>query len=419
MGYSVSCHLRRAAQPLAIALLSTICLADTILVDASNGPGTDYTDLPQAVQAASHNDLILVKSGGYSPFTTAKGIRILGLETNVEVSGTCVIQNLHSTRKFVLQRLELSNVEVRNCSGHVALSHVDGYPRLRSVVISDSADVRLSDLFVYGREGDAQAVEITASEVEIVRSQVRGWTGPHENWDYVGASGTTGLLIDEASRVRLSLTEIEGGSGTDVWTEWGWYEPGDGAPAVHVKGASELWITGDGTQVFQGGHCGWAGQFADTPGDGSVALFVEENSSVRRSGVTCQGGWGPSSWQPDQVTTTGGTVEEPATADSAMEMIGTPSAGQTMTMRVTGPPGGNVRYLLGRIPEVNYLGGLGPDLLVEIRIVNPGVIPASGVLDYSFVIPGNLPQGMYFLGQAKVVYQGDTYRTSSQVILVR
>ena len=56
---------------------------------------------------------------------------------------------------------------------------------------------------------------------------------------------------------------------------------------------------------------------------------------------------------------------------------------------------------------------------MEIRIVNPGTIPASGVRDYNFVLPGNLPQGMYFLGQAKVVYQGTTFRTPSQVLLVR
>ena len=106
--------------------------------------------------------------------------------------------------------------------------------------------------------------------------------------------------------------------------------------------------------------------------------------------------------------------------EPTLEMVGLAKSGQVLTMRVTGPPGGNVRYLLGRIPELNYLpGGFGPDLLVEIRMVNPGVIPASGVRDYDFIIPNNLPQGMYFLGQARVIYQGSTYRTPSQIVLVR
>ena len=401
----------------ALALLTCVARADTILVDAANGPGTDYTDLPQAVQAASHGDLILMRAGDYSSVTTAKGLRILGLESGVAISGPFVLQNLHSSRKFVMTRVELTEVEFRNCAGHVALSHVEAYYRLRAVTVEDCADVRLSDLFVVGREGQGQAVLINKSDVELVDCTIRGWTGPHGDWDYVGASGETGVLIGDASRVRISLCEIDGGTGTDVWTEFWLSSPGNGMPAVHVRGGSEVWITGDGTQTLQGGHCGWAGQFADTPGDGSVALFVEQASTVRRSGVICQGGWGPFTWEPEQVAVTGGTIEEPVVPDPTLEMIGDPIPGQVLTMRVTGPPGGNVRYLLGRIPELSYLGGVGPDLLVEIRLVNPGLIPASGVRDYDFVLPGNLPQGMYFLGQAKIVYDGSTYRTPSQVIL--
>ena len=193
-----------------------------------------------------------------------------------------------------------------------------------------------------------------------------------------------------------------------------------GESDVMITGGSEAAITGDGTQVLQGGHCGWGGQFASEPGYGAPGLYVEERSQVRVSGVDCQGGFGPSSWVQDQFATAGSVIEEPAPADPTMEFLGDPIPGQTLTMRVTGPQGGNVRYLLGRIPEINYLvGGFGPDLLVEIRVVNPGVIPASGVRDYNFVLPGNLPQGMYFLGQAKVVYQGTTFRTPSQVLLVQ
>jgi len=403
---------------LAFTLLALVARADTILVDAANGPGTDYTDLPPALQAAHHNDLILVRAGDYSPFTTSKGVRILGLESDVEVSGRCVIQSLNSARKFVLYRLELNEVEVRDCDGHVSLNKINGWPWLRYLEVTDSADVRVSGVRIEGGESYAAAVDIRASEVELVRCDIEGWTG-FDDWDNAGAYGTTGVLIDDDSRARISLCDIVGGSGADVWTEW-YVEVGDGAPAVHVRGGSEAAITGDGTQVLQGGHCGWGGQFASEPGYGAPGLYVEERSQVRVSGVDCQGGFGPSSWVQGQFATAGSVIEEPAPADPTMEFLGDPIPGQTLTMRVTGPQGGNVRYLLGRIPEINYLvGGFGPDLLVEIRIVNPGTIPASGVRDYNFVLPGNLPQGMYFLGQAKVVYQGTTFRTPSQILLVR
>ena len=410
--------MRKAVQLTSFAFLTSVCLADTILVDASNGPGTDYTDLPQALQAASQNDLILVRAGDYSPFTTSKGVRILALEVNVVVSGRCVIQSLHSARKFVLYGLELNEVEVRDCGGHVSLNKINGWPWLRHMKISNSVDVRVSGVRIEGGESYAAAVDVVASEVEFVRCDIEGWTG-FDDWDDAGAYGTIGVLIDDDSRARISLCDIEGGSGADVWTEW-YVDVGDGAPAVHVRGGSEVTITGDGTQVLQGGHCGWGGQFASEPGYGASGLYVEERSQARVSGVNCQGGFGPSSWVQDQLATAGSVIEEPTPADPTLEMLGDAIPGQSLTMRVTGPPGGNVRYLLGRIPQLNYLpGGFGPDLLLEIRIVNPGVIPASGVRDYDFTLPGNLPQGMYFLGQAKVVYQGTAYRTPSQVLLVR
>jgi len=275
--------------------------------------------------------------------------------------------------------------------------------------------VRLSDVRIYSNLGeDEPAVDIFASEVELVRSEINGWTG----WeDDAGASGSAGVLIDGGSRVRISLCEVEGGSGADVFNGgWGGFDPGDGSPAVHVRGSSEVSITGDGTQVLQGGHCGY---FGDEPGYGSSAVFAEGSSTVRVSGVLAQGGYGGWGWSPGLSSTSDSTIEQPHTADPTLEILGDPVPGHTLTMRVTGPPGGNVRYLLGRIPEINYRGGLGPDLLVEIRVVNPGVIPPSGVRDYNFVLPGNLPEGMYFLGQAKIVYQGSTYRTASQVVLVR
>ena len=58
------------------------------------------------------------------------------------------------------------------------------------------------------------------------------------------------------------------------------------------------------------------------------------------------------------------------------------------------------------------------DRIVEICIISPGSISTLGVVEYDFTLPPNLPQGMYFLGQATVVHQGTTFRTASQVVLI-
>jgi hypothetical protein len=51
----------------------------TWIVDASNGPGTNFTDLPPAVAAAANGDTIFVRAGNYTAFlSTGKALTIRG-----------------------------------------------------------------------------------------------------------------------------------------------------------------------------------------------------------------------------------------------------------------------------------------------------------------------------------------------------
>ena len=66
-------------------LLLASCLLPTIwIVDANNGPGTNFTDIPAAVAAAQSGDTILVRAGNYSPFTVSgKALTIRGAAASV------------------------------------------------------------------------------------------------------------------------------------------------------------------------------------------------------------------------------------------------------------------------------------------------------------------------------------------------
>src|SRR5262245_50640672 len=71
-----------------LALVPTIlALVPTIwIVDASNGPGTSFTNLPPAVAAAASGDTILVRDGSYSAFTVSgKALTIRGAGAQVTV----------------------------------------------------------------------------------------------------------------------------------------------------------------------------------------------------------------------------------------------------------------------------------------------------------------------------------------------
>lgn len=411
-------------------------LADVILVDQSGAPDADYTDLPPAFAAANHNDLILVRAGTYSSFSTDKGVRVLGVEEGVYVDGISTIHSLHFTKKFVMTNTRPDGLIVDACRGHVALESLHEqiswpYSKLTDLKITGSDDVRLRRCWIRGTVlggsggpwdehwGDP-AVEVINSEVEFVACNIYGAF----DWDAENAAGGVGLFAGGSSRVRLSLTNVRGGDGSDGCNSWQRTEGGMGAPGLHITGDAEVVVTGSGSQLIEGGSGGWGcGVGSHSEGPGAPAIWTRDSAQVRLSGVILQpgeDGYGSGSFAADIDSGDRSVVEHPPFPDPTLEMIGDVIPGQVLTMRVTGPVGGNVRFFLGRIPEINYLSGsIGPDLLVAIRTVNPGLIDAGGVRDYDFVIPGNLSRGMYFLGQASVVYQGTTYRTPSQVVLIR
>ena len=70
----------RCTPMLPFPLLVTIAALPTIwIVDAANGPGTNFVDLPPAIAAAASGDTIIVRAGNYSAFNVSgKALTIRG-----------------------------------------------------------------------------------------------------------------------------------------------------------------------------------------------------------------------------------------------------------------------------------------------------------------------------------------------------
>ena len=120
-----------------LALL-TAAPAQTFVVDASNGPGTNFTTIIAAIAAVPDGAVLLVRAGNYHSFTIAgKSLRILG-ETGVVVhppgaSGTSItISGLAQSKTVVLRDLTVAqglvtgstDVTITNCLGPVLLQRV-------------------------------------------------------------------------------------------------------------------------------------------------------------------------------------------------------------------------------------------------------------------------------------------------------
>jgi hypothetical protein len=117
---------------IAVAVALPVAAQRTWIVDASNGPGADFTDLPKAVQAASAGDLILLRphpGGAYNgwPFYIDKALSVIGLGSQpVSFYGGLSFLGTGAER-MVISNIDASTgvLDFQQCPGTVV---IDGLP---------------------------------------------------------------------------------------------------------------------------------------------------------------------------------------------------------------------------------------------------------------------------------------------------
>lgn len=133
---SIAPRLLLALGLVAVSLLNVGLGAQrTWIVDAKNGAGTNFTDLPAAFAAVADGDIVLVRSGRYKPGTLSKAIRLLAepgsfvgiAAADFTVSGigagkSCVIRGLtfDDGNSFITR----FSVRINDNDGLVVLDHV-------------------------------------------------------------------------------------------------------------------------------------------------------------------------------------------------------------------------------------------------------------------------------------------------------
>ena len=164
----------------------------TWIVDAANGPGTNFTNIPPAIAAAQSGDKIVVRSGTYSGGTIDKGIWLLA-----EPGATVVLDNFSFTGATTLavsgvpagQTVVLSGLRapgfslgipdpflrINNCAGrvHVAectidLSRFAFTTRPDSIRVTNSVHVTIHDTTIAG------TMRVNGSNVVLSDSSVVG-----------------------------------------------------------------------------------------------------------------------------------------------------------------------------------------------------------------------------------------------------
>jgi hypothetical protein len=399
-------HVRTALTAL---FLSTLASASTYVIDAANGPGTNFTDIPPAIAAAAPGDVLLVLPGTYSSFTLDKSLAILGQSAGVNVSGSATVTAIPAGTVASIVALNLfGNLQITNCSGTVV---GDGLLVTTFTLITGSADVRLRNVSPITTTTAAD-LDVLGSRVEVVDSTFRGSQGVDSgqcsgSQAGPGAPGAS-IYSGVAHFARCNVYGGPGGSGGSCIDPGGCGDGGDGGYGIELVpgNVAQCLVTGPPEFVVSGGPGG--GAPCGMPGSHGYGILLPQGDGVRYSGESVA-----------PIANQGGVLETPSPADPSMRILETPVPGGNLTFRVNAPVGSSVKLNLGRHAIIQDVPGLEEDVLVNTnRVFNLGVVPASGLVSFNFPLSANWPKGFTVFFQAVATLPDTSVRRTHSIPVV-
>ena len=416
MGNSVLSKLGRSAcASLVGVLLHSAAWCNTWIVDVNNGAGAHFTDIPPAIAAALPGDVILVRAGNYSAFTLNSGMSIIG-QGLVRTSGNIDLTSTPGGAVTALCNVQpssgLGSIRVIGCAGTVMLQDLAA-----AVVINACSDVRMYGCTTPLPPNPPQGLQVSNSRVQIVQSDFAGARGIDGTTCGDGTNGGAGVQCLGPSRVHFARSTAIGGRGGDALGVLCVPFAGDGGPGLSASapfagGPLELILTGGGVGLAQGGAGGVAPGGFD--GFSGQSMFLSQNVIAWTSGM---------SYVPSAPLVVGGsTLIVTPTEEPTLELIGTPSPGAVVTLRLRAAPGVAARLNLGATPIVQPQ----PNILVESLVLKQrsfdrGLVPPSGIIDTPWSFQPGAPSGKLLIFQVKVTdpVSGLTQKSNSIEAIVR
>jgi hypothetical protein len=351
---------RSLSAALVFAAVAQVAAATTWIVDAANGPGTNFTTITAALNASVAGDIIIVRAGSYTEdLVVTIGVNIVGWNATTYpmtvpanpfqdvVWGTCLIQNIPVGEKVVLSGLNFARptaaggftIGVNNCDGPVVLDRLIA-PN-GGIFVGDSTDVFMQDVRTRhqpGADPPTPGLFITnsyvqANDLNLAASDL----GAEPNYYF---SAPHALDVQNGSVVALCRPKLIGALGGGPWISSP-ATPGGGS-AIHCSG-SVVSIVGNGSGLFYliggvGGIRG-VGSAPNIPsGFGGPAILCENGGTVLTKsapqpvpgapGANLAGG--PLGLAPPGVITlTNGAVLNDPLTPATMRLVGTTQPGSS------------------------------------------------------------------------------------------
>lgn len=376
----------------AFVTLVGVLPAQTFIVDANNGPGTHYRDLPEAIAKVPDGAVLRVRPGVYSPFVLQnKSLRIIG--DAAAIAGAAVLGPLRATDRVLLSGLSIDDTKVpqptpplriANAAGIVVLHDFElrstwrRPQRLAGLHVSDSANVQLLDskfLFATAR--------FIRSNVMAAETSMSGAGGITINNGTASAPGLVGIHQTGGNLMMAASWGI-GGDGVDG-NSW---PASDGGPGMLVDG-------GGGLLMFRCTALGGSGGKATGTGGngmqvrGSVAHIFQSSIYGGCSGTGCNNR--ATNWVFDSASQ---FINEKYTPPAVALTFGEPVAGKPFDVDLLAKGQNQALMLIGfdlTWHTLTPIGHIGNIFVPPVVVLGQFQVPYMGVLR----LPLHIPQGWH------------------------
>jgi hypothetical protein len=408
-------------------VLSAAASAQVFVVDAGNGPGTHYTDLPPAVAAVPDGATLRVRAGSYSPFTLQnKGLRVVG-EGTVKLdrtAGGIAIGPTAPSQVVLVRNVELpfATTRVTDARGAVVFELCRRHPLFLLSGVTDLEVVRATNLQVHecvlglaGLSGSGSrvgAISATDSTLQVSRSQIVGIPGTPAFGAMRGTDGhpALGLLRSRCVVVDSAMQGGRGGMGCRSCGIGCWADGGAGGTAVLAVDSTLVLLGATLTGGTGGAHgcCTQVGS-CSCGGNGGPGMHLS-GSTVAQLGGTIAGGpaglEGPTcnSRPGAAVQDNGGNqlVQDPLARPPSATVTGTQARGQNVSFTVLAPNGSLALLALsyrGDLLPLDAFGVWGSLLATPALTVGPTLVTANDRVALPVTLPNDLPLGEVYFGQ--------------------
>jgi hypothetical protein len=224
----------------------------SFVVDANNGPGTDFLDLPPAIAAAQHGDVFAIRAGTYSPFSVNLGVALLAEPGAIvrpaggTFANTVVVQGVPAGRAFKMRGLQVQFTD--DASSGIVLNSNGGQVHLEDVRVAfvgtrwrgSAIQVQACAQLMLTRCVTDSHCTLANSDCWVNDCQMRGR-------DEFGFYGATSGLIHVLSTRQLTVAG-------------GVYTGGNGNPSAAgmTLNFGDAYISGNATTTILGGAGGAA-----------------------------------------------------------------------------------------------------------------------------------------------------------------